>query len=347
MKNFQPDYRNIEACAFNKRPERIPLYEHNFDAGILEKVSGRKFAHCFPDDLNGFFQGYCLAQRDLGYDAVTFEGCIISVLPNGGALGRPQPGYIDGADKFKGYPFDKIKDFYIARFKPQFDALQRNMPQGMKAIGGVGNGVFEIAQDLCGFEGLCMIKYDEPEMYADLFAKIGDTMYGIWEWFLSEYPGLYCVVRFGDDLGYKSNTMLAAGDIKRHIIPQYKRIVDLAHKHNKPFLLHSCGNIFPVMDELISEAGIDAKHSNEDQIATFDVWVNKYGNKIGNFGGIDTDCLVSMDNKALAELVTRTYNMADKKNGGFAIGSGNSIPYYVNPEKYLLMVNTVRKLRGE
>ena len=43
------------------------------------------------------------------------------------------------------------------------------------------------------------------------------------------------------------------------------------------------------MDDLIDEAKIDAKHSNEDQIDPFSVWVQRYGNKIGNLGGIDTE----------------------------------------------------------
>lgn len=343
---FKPDYKNIEDCAYNRVPKRIPLYEHNIDSKILEAATGKNFTG-LPHDLDGFFKGYCEAQKELGYDAVTFEGCISGVLPNGGALAHPRPGYIDGVDKFKSYPFGQVRDLYIKLYKPWFDALKRNMPEGMKAIGGVGNGLFENAQDLCGFEGLCIIKYDEPEMYADLFVKIGDMMYGIWDWFLNEYSDLYCVVRFGDDLGYKSNTMLPAEDIKKHIIPQYKRIIDLVHKHKKPFLLHSCGNIFSVMDDLINIAGINAKHSNEDQIAPFSEWVDKYGAKIGNFGGIDTDHLVNLADERLAALVTETYRMAEKKKGGFAIGSGNSIPYYVNPQKYLLMLNTVRKLRGD
>lgn len=345
-KNFKPDYRNIVDCAYNRKPKRIPLYDHSIDDGIAQRVTGRKF----PDpavDLDGYFREYCGAQRDLGYDAVEFEGCITRVLPNGGALAHPRPGWIDSPEKFRDYPFGKIKDLYAAAFRPQFAALQRQMPEGMRAIGGVGNGVFEIAQDLCGFEGLCVLKYDEPGIYEGIFVKIGDMMVEIWEWFLNEFPDLFCVVRFGDDLGYKSNTMLPAEDIVKHIIPQYKRIVDLVHKRNKPFLLHSCGNIFNVMPDIIRIAKIDAKHSNEDQIAPFGAWVEKYGGKIGNFGGVDTDRLVAMDNEKLAALVADVYNMAAAKDGGFAIGSGNSIPYYTDPEKYLIMINTVRRLRGD
>lgn len=51
------------------------------------------------------------------------------------------------------------------------------------------------------------------------------------------------------------------------------------------------------MDDLITGAAIDAKHSNEDQIAPFPEWVVRYGDRIGNFGGIDTDavCRLSAD----------------------------------------------------
>ena len=41
---FEPDYRNMD-CARNKKPRRIPLYEHGIDDGIMEGFLGKKFAH--------------------------------------------------------------------------------------------------------------------------------------------------------------------------------------------------------------------------------------------------------------------------------------------------------------
>lgn len=344
---FKPDYRNISDCALNKKPARIPLYEHNISAEIMERITGSRFAHLLETDTAEFFRHYNNFFPAMGYDTVTFEACVTEILPFGGALAHPQPGYISDREKFESYPWDRLKDLFSAHFRKSLDALAANMPEGMKAIGGVGNGVFEIAQDLVGFENLCIMSFEDPELYAEIFAKIGDVLIGIWEWFLDNYADTYCVCRFGDDLGYKSNTMLSHADITAHIIPQYKRIISLIHSRGLPFLLHSCGCIFSVMDEIISEAGIDAKHSNEDQIADFSVWVERYGARIGNFGGIDTDHLVRMENGALAALTERIYRMAEAKDGGLAVGSGNSIPAYVDPEKYLVMVNTVRRLRGD
>ena len=36
--NFKPDYRNIVNAAYNRTAERLPLYEHGFDIGVVERV---------------------------------------------------------------------------------------------------------------------------------------------------------------------------------------------------------------------------------------------------------------------------------------------------------------------
>ena len=56
----------------------------------------------------------------------------------------------------------------------------------------------------------------------------------------------------GDDLGHKTSTMLDPDIVRQHIFPQYKRVIDLVHSSGKKFLLHSCGCIFPLMDEIIA-----------------------------------------------------------------------------------------------
>jgi uroporphyrinogen decarboxylase len=220
------------------------------------------------------------------------------------------------------------------------------MPSDMKAIGGPGNGVFECVQDIVGYMDLCYISADDPGLYSDLFNAVGNMIFEIWQRFITQFSDVYCVCRFGDDLGFKSSTLLSAGDIHKFIIPQYKRVIKLVHSYNKPFLLHSCGKIFDVMDDLINVAIIDAKHSNEDQIAPFPVWVEKYGDRIGNFGGIDTDMVCRLDKVEMKEYIRDVINQS-KGHGGFAFGSGNSIPDYVPVEGYLNMIQIVREYRGE
>ena len=146
----------------------------------------------------------------------------------------------------------------------------------------------------------------------------------------------------GDDLGHKTSTMLDPEIIKAHIFPQYKRIIELVHYSGKKFLLHSCGNIFPIMDDIIN-LGIDAKHSNEDQIAPFNHWIEKYSEKIGLFGGFDMNELILNDYDYVFEKVRLEGTLFRERANGYGLGSGNSIPDYMNVDGFMAMVDAVKE----
>lgn len=345
---FQPDYQNVVKAARNIEVERFPLYEHIISSTVMERITGRQFADLWNGDdrdLDEFFRNYCNFFRDMGYDTVSFEGCVGSIMPGSGALSGHIKGVIQERADFEKYPWESIPDRYFEAYDRYFEALRRNLPAGMKAIGGVGNGIFECVQDLVGYEDLCYMKMDDPDLYEDMFRQIGANNLKIWKRFLEKYSDIYCVCRFGDDLGFKSNTLISGDDIRSLIIPEYRKIIAAVHAAGKPFLLHSCGCIFSVMEDLIA-AGIDAKHSNEDQIAYFPVWVEKYGDRIGNFGGIDTDVICRAEPKAMYDYIEDVVSKS-RHHGGFAFGCGNSIPDYVPTEGYLCMNESVRRIRGD
>jgi len=347
---FQPDYNNIVNAALNRKSDRIPLYEHIIGDSFMEKATGKKFAGLHSGNYaekREYFQHFCGFFRDMGYDTVSYECCVTPVMPGSGALGGWSEGAIKTREDFEKYPWDGIVSTFYDTYTPYLKALRDSMPEGMQAVGGVGNGVFECVQDIVGFEQLCFILADDRKLYEDLFAKAGDVLCAVWERFLPEFGDIFCVYRMGDDLGYKSSTLLPPEDVRQLIIPQYKRVVDIVHSYRKPFLLHSCGNIFDVMGDIIATAGINAKHSNEDAIAPFSKWIDDYGHEIGNFGGLDTDALCDVTLCDIVEYTTAAYNACAKKGHGVAIGSGNSIPHYVSVDRYYTAIDVIRRLRGE
>lgn len=345
---FSPDFTRLVSAARNVETKIFPLYEHLIDPKVMEQVTGSSFAELYngdEKDLNEFFAHYCGFFRDMGYDAVSYEEVIGPAMPGSGALGGHIKGAIQSREDFDNYPWEEICNTYFELNGKKFEALRRNMPKGMKAVGGVGNGIFECVQDLVGYEDLCYMRADDPELYEDMFRKVGENNLKIWTRFLREYGDIYCVCRFGDDLGFKSTTLLDPDDIRALVVPQYKRIIAAIHQAGKPFLLHSCGCIFDVMEDIIA-AGIDAKHSNEDQIAPFSLWMEKYGSRIGNFGGIDTDAVCTLDRCEMFAYIENVVRQA-AGHGGFAFGSGNSIPSYVPTEGFLAMNEAARTLRGD
>jgi uroporphyrinogen decarboxylase len=349
---FIPDYKNIVDAALNKRPARIPLYEHNISIGNMEKVLNCNFSGLYSgnaSDKKEFFKKMTEFFVYAGYDMMSIEFGLTSVMPGANALSQHVDPVIKTRDDFNKYPWDNFVDDYFKSYKTSFQMIREVLPLGMKIIGGIGGGVFESVQNLASYVELCYMSQDDPELYADLFIKVGDIMTQTWTRLLDEFSDIFAVARFGDDLGFKTQTLIPEDDIRKHIIPQYKRVIQVVHNHNLPFLLHSCGQIFGVLGDIIRETKIDAKHSNEEGIAPYSRWVEMFGDKIGIFGGIDTDILCRGNEDYIKNFVREMLEYLDKAkpNGGFALGSGNSIPDYVPVENYMAMVNMVREYRGD
>lgn len=346
---FEPDFNNIVDAAWNRNPRRIPIYEHIISVQKMEEYLQKPFAGLIDGDAGDkaeYFRLMCEFFLKLGYDTVSYECLISAILPGNGALYSHKEGVIKDRKDFEDYPWDTVAETFFRNYEDNFTALRTQLPPGMKVAGGPGNGFFECVQDIVGYTQLCYIKSDDPEVYAGLFERLGDVFTEIWTRFLAEFGDILAIGRFGDDLGFKSGMLLDPEDVRSLIIPQYKRIIDLIHAAGKPFVLHSCGNIFEVMPDLIYTAGMNAKHSNEDVIAPFRVWVAEYGDIIGNFGGIDADILCRKDSITIEEYVKKVFN--ETHNGkGVAYGSGNSIPDYMPLGGYLAMIETIRELRGD
>ncbi|MBI5832028.1 MAG: hypothetical protein HZB16_06925 [Armatimonadetes bacterium] len=345
---FQPDYRHFAALMRNERPARLPFYEHVFSPAIMETVLEREFMGLSGGDAADqveFFRLYNQFFAQMGYDTVIWEVCVGGILPGNSALcgGR---GPIQSRADFQAYPWGELAERFWRVATPSYDAFVASIPAGMKAVGGVGNGVFEIAETLVGLEHLPYMQVDDPELYTELFARIGSLLTGLWAEFLPRYGQYYVAGRMGDDLGHKRSLLTNPRTVRDHILPQYKRIIDTIHGAGLPFLWHSCGCIFEVMDDVIA-LGIDAKHSNEDTIAPFQAWIDRYSDRIALLGGFDLDFLCTQSPDVIYDTVLdqgRRYRVSAR---GWALGSGNSIPDYVPVDSYLAMIRAGQALRAE
>ena len=343
---FTPDSANLLQVLSNKRPDRLPIYEHHIDAPFISKVLGENLSseNLSPGELTEYYRKIIGFWKDMTYDGFDFEAAICDILPGHGAIMGGMQGPIQNRHDFEIYPWNEIPVIFKKKYTPHFDAIRKALPQGMKAYGGCGYGIFEASQDLVGYEPLCIMQFLDPELFKDLFVKIGDLWVELWNWVIRSYHDIFVFYRMGDDLGYKTSTMLDPDVIRQHILPQYVRIIDLVHASGKKFLLHSCGNIFPLMDDIIA-LGIDAKHSNEDQIAPFSEWIERYSGKIGLFGGFDLNLLVLCEPEVIFQTVLKQGTNFRAAAKGYGLGSGNSIPGYIPVEGFLAMIEAANEIR--
>ena len=215
----------------------------------------------------------------------------------------------------------------------------QNLPEGMGLVACPSPGVFEIGMNnLFGYETLSYLLYDNPKLVKAVFDRVGELIYSYYE----SVIGMDNLVGFfqGEDMGFNTSTLIAPKFLKEYILPWHKKIAQLAHDHELIYILHSCGNLEAIMDDLIDDVKIDAKHSFEDIIMPVTQFKEKYGDKVAALGGVDVDKLCRLDETELRAYVR---DIIDKCNpgGGYALGSGNSITNYIPLESFLIIVPLV------
>ena len=86
---FEPDFRYMLDVLANRRPARLPVYEHIISPIIMEHVLGVEFAALESGDgrdLDQFFAHYCRFWQEMTYDTVSYEVTITDRLPGHGAI---------------------------------------------------------------------------------------------------------------------------------------------------------------------------------------------------------------------------------------------------------------------
>jgi Uroporphyrinogen decarboxylase (URO-D) len=159
----------------------------------------------------------------------------------------------------------------------------------------MGTGPFERLHALMGFEEALCALITNPEECGQLFSAVVDfkikQMY-----YLKKYYHVD-MVHFHDDWGSQKDLFFHP-DIWRTLIkPQIQRAVDAAHELGIYFIMHSCGKIDRIANE-IADMGIDILDPAQP-INDLARWKREFGHKVAFMGGIDAQNVV--DNPACSE----------------------------------------------
>ena len=357
LKNPKPDSTELMEIILRKNTNaRIHPCELHIDAEIIKEVAERylQLQWIEPSDSResqeAFLLNYIEVWYRLGFDCIrltsgarfsadlhfqgkTRDGKDTAELTRDTRKWTEEgAGVIKSWDDFECYPWPTGElDLW------PFEFLSKNLPEGMGFWACISQGVFEIAMNtLLGFENMSLLLYDEPGLVQAVFDRCGQLILDNF----SRMMGLEKLIGIfqGDDMGFKTQTLISPDLLKEYVLPWHKKFAGLAHDHGLIYGLHSCGHIESIMEALIHEVKIDAKHSFEDTIMPVADFKNKYGNDIAVIGGVDVDALCRLDEKKLRRYVRKILDDCSP-GGGYLLGSGNSITNYVPVENYLIMLD--------
>jgi uroporphyrinogen decarboxylase len=248
-------------------------------------------------------------------------------------------GLITSKEEFAAYPWPSLEEISILPIEYTADVI----PPGMKQMI-FCNGIFEELRNLMGFETMAIKSIEEPDLLVDILENLAVLTERAID-MTSAHPSAGAVF-YGEDMGFNHGTMLHPDFFMEHVLPRHKRFVDACHKNGKPFILHSCGKVEVLMDDLIEEVGIDAFHSFQDNITPIEEMHRRYRDRISLLGGVDVDLLARGSTDAVRAR-TRQILEACAPAGSIMLGSGNSVTNYCSIENYYAMIDETRKWNEE
>ena len=359
LQNAQPDAQGFVSVILGRaRSERPPLVEYLVDDAlrrpITENLLGRQWVDPVPGDrlsMEAYLDNFVAFWPALGYDFVRYEESL--PFPEGEMVGADctrhdgerhwrdmHRGAIGSWADFERYPWPTVTAASLANY----EYLSQHLPEGVGLLVCHAGGIYEHLAAILSYEGLCFALYDAPDLVAAVAQRLGEIMLGFYRQ-LVELDRVIAIFP-GDDMGFRSATLVPPDALRHYTLPWHKRYARLAHEHGLPYFLHSCGNLAEIMDDLINDVGIDAKHSFENAIMPVREFQAHYGSRIGVLGGVDVDILGRQSPDGVRAEV-RNIIGACQPGGRFCIGSGNSIPSYVPVENYLAMIDEALAWGGE
>ena len=327
----KPCFDNILKVLSCQKPDRPTLFEFFMNPVLDELVTGMK-AVTFDESNVRKVKSFAA----LGYDYTTIHASSFGFKRNTVERKESQSAnegsIITDRESYGQYVWDEPDDFY----QNTIEKLAPHIPDGMKLIVMGPGGVLENVTSLVGYDNLCYMLADDPELVEIVFREVGSRLQKYYERII-DYPSVGAIIS-NDDWGFNTQTMLSPRHMREYIFPWHKKIVEAVHQRNKPCILHSCGNPIEVMDDITDDIKYDGRHSYEDNIIPVEDFYEKFHERIAVIGGIDVNFIVT---KTPEQIKERSKKMLERTavRGSYALGTGNSVPEYIPVDNYLAMLS--------
>ena len=330
----QPDFDQfLKVLTRQGTPTHLPFYEHIASAGFISARLGVDYTNTRGIERWRHFVDFWLG---LGFDCIPMEIPPKLRMGDSGGDGLSHESeahaIIRNRAEFEAYEWPDLAS--PIDFEP-FEIVAGLLPDGVKIVGGVCAGPYEWVSQMMGVMGLSYALADDPQLVADMFDRIRQIHTSAVRQ-LATMDGIGAL-RQGDDLGFKTATFLPPDRLREWVLPIYRDMADAAHMQGKPFILHSCGNLAEIYDD-IAACGVDAKHSFEDVILPVGDFKRQYGNRMTPLGGLDVDLLCRGTEDQIRHY-TRSVVESCFADGHYALGTGNSLTDYLPVANYLIALD--------
>jgi len=203
-------------------------------------------------------------------------------------------------------------------------------------------------QDACaafGMEQALMVMLGNPDMFIAVINRITDFYLRANELFYEATKGYLDAVLIGNDFGSQTGLMVDPNSLREYVFPGTKQLIDQAKSYGLKVVHHSCGSIFPIVDDLI-KLGVDVIHPIQALAKDMDAPNLKahFGDKIAFCGGVDAQYLLV--NSTPKEVAKKVHELKEIFPTGLIISpSHEAILPDIPPANIQAMFNALKQTR--
>ncbi len=354
-----PDAEGLLGCIRRQgEPKRVHFFELYLDPEIQEAICNRYgvLEGLTPEDPRFELRKQIRLQTFLGYDYVRcgLDGLqmpmnTLLLKDTAGlahAAGRQyeneHSGPITSWEEFGKYPWPDPD----TASSESLQWLEKNLPGNLCIIGssGYASGIgfarfFKSLSSLMGYETLCFALFERRDLVKAILARLVALYQRVLERML-QFSQVKMILA-NDDMGFKTSTLVSPKELRGLILPAHKLMAEICHRAGRPYLLHSCGNLELIWEDLIESVRIDAKHSFEDVILPVTEAKQKYGHRVAVLGGMDMDFMARANEAEVRARARQTLEVC-LPGGGYCLGTGNTVANFIPVNNYLAMLDEGR-----
>ena len=327
----KPDFERYLTALHCQEPDRVPLGDWHVDARPKEAFLGRRLK-TIEDEVDFW--------RSAGFDYVTASSGILEPVRalegtsiKGEAVhteygekadrewAQEGEGVITDWESFERFPWPSVDDFDLSKW----DALDKILPQGMKAILVLGK-IYTPVWMYMGAKVFFHALENNEELVGALFEKVGRVQY---ETFMRviEHPCIGAIIN-PDDIAHNSGLLVHPRHLRRHVFPWYKKMGQICRQKELGFIFHSDGDCTEMMEDLI-DCGFHGFNPVQPNAMDIVAVKKRWGEKLCLLGNLNLDSTLTLGTPedVRAEVYERIREIGP--GGGYMVASSNSITDYV------------------
>ena len=207
-----------------------------------------------------------------------------------------------------------------------WELLRREWPQWQKDGAWIEAGLwfgFDVTHSwMVGTERVLNALIEEPEWLVDMWQTQLETQLTLLDRVLA--AGFHFdAIRWPDDMGFMGKQFFSRRTYQRLLQPVHRRAVEWAHFHGIKAVLHSCGDIRPLVGDIVA-IGIDMLNPIEVKAGMDPAALKRdHGDRLAFHGGLNAALFGRMD-----ELIAEVDRIVPvlMAGGGYVVASDHSVP---------------------